>query len=80
MRFVESDDDVAGEELASEEKSASRPRAEIASDLQRETGSLLAALAAPTTAVAKYSIPRTVRIGSKAIGKGVRFAARRYGR
>lgn len=67
-------------DLPDEAVGARRPRPEIFAELQRETTSLLAALAPPTATFAKDSLPRSARVGGKLAGKGIRLAARRYSR
>jgi hypothetical protein len=67
------DDDAAAD-------TSSRRRAQIIAELRKETTALLAALAAPATDLAKYSVPRSARISGKVAGKGLRLAARRYSR
>jgi hypothetical protein len=59
---------------------ATRPRAEVIADLQAETSSLLTELAGPAAMVAKDSVPKSARLAGKVASKGLRRAARRYGR
>lgn len=57
-----------------------RRRADVITDLEAETSSLLTALATPAAGIAKDSVPRSVRIGAKLAGKGLRRATRRHSR
>jgi hypothetical protein len=79
VRYVEGAGDEVEARLDSE-TNPRRPRKEAIADLKNETASLIAALAPSTAALVKTGVPRSARLGGKLAGKGIRMAARRYGR
>jgi hypothetical protein len=76
VRFIEN---AGGEEVDETQLTAEpsgRPRSAVIAELQDATATLLSAMARPTAALAKGSVPTSVRLGSKAATAGFR----RFGR
>jgi hypothetical protein len=80
LAYVDREDDVEHAQFDKEGTPTDRSRTQVLTDLQNETTGLLVALAPPTTALAKESVPKSARLSGKIASKGISFAARRLSR
>jgi hypothetical protein len=73
VQFVDgSADSLRSAEEESTASTEKRSRSVVMADLQKATGSLLAALASPAADLAMNSIPRSARVGGKLARRGIR--------